>query len=774
MQSTNGAALVAEAGDPSSEHPAADRRWPAREPSEDSWLRETAAVLWRRKALLLVTIGLVTLATSVAVHQITPRYTATTRILVGVPETNVIDVQDLVRGLRADRATLASEVMIVTSRALAAKVAAKLDLVNEPAFNPKLRPRRRSPALLGSLLQVLNPLRWIPEEWRAMLPGARAAAPPPPTPEEVERRTRAAVAARVKGAVSARVQGRSRVIAVTARSTDPKLAAAVVNTLSDLYLLEQLEAKFEATRRASDWLSERVQDLRGQVEASERAVEEYRQAHGLVQGRHATVTEQQISEINTQLILARAQTAGAGARLSQVQTLVQSESGFDSIAEVLASPLIARLREREADVARRAAEMATELGPRHPKMINIQAELSDLGTRLEAEIEKVVRGLRAEVEVAQTRERTLERDLNNLKSEAAQLNTALGQLRVLEREAATNRALFDSFLSRWEETGRQDEIQHPDARILSYAEVPRRPSSPRKNRIIAMAMAFSVFLGTVLVFLIEQLDNSFRSTEQIERMAGVGTLALVPWLTRRRTKGAMPVGYVLEKPASSFAESLRTLFTGVLLSGVDQEVKSILVTSSLPGEGKTTVAVALARLLAHGGRKVLLLDADLRRSGVARTLDLPNETGLIQLLGTQEEVAREDAIQHDPASSLHILTRGRGSVPSPSDLFETARMETLLSALRDAYDLIVIDSPPVHVAADTRVLARLADRTVFLVRWSKTRRNVALHGLKLMGEAGANLAGIALSMVNMRRHARYGYADSGYGTSRAYRHYYAE
>ena len=780
MRATDGVPPPAAAGYPAADRLAADRRWPAGGPSEDRWPREFAAQLWRHKAIILVTIGLVTLAAYLFVNQITPRYSAKTKILVGVPKTNVLDVEDVVRGLRTDRATIESEVLVLTSRTLAAKVAAELDLVDEPAFNPKLRPRRRSLDLLGSLRSVLNPRRWIPEEWRAMLSGADPAEPPPPpTPEEIERRTRAAVTARVMGAVSARVQGRSRVIVVTARSTDPKLAAAVANTLSDLYLLEQLEAKFEATRRANDWLNERVGDLRRQVEASERAVEEYRRAHDLVEGKHATVNEQQISEITTQLILARTKTAEAGARLRQIRTLVTSERGVESAAEVLASPLINRLREQEAEVARRAAEMATELGPRHPEMINIKAELADLRVGIEAEVEKVVRGLDNESEVARVREQTLERNLEDLKAEAAESNTAQGRLRVLEREAAANRTLFDTFLARWKETGRQDEIQHPDARILSYAEAPRRPSSPKKRRIVGAALVFSVVLGVLLVFLIEQLDNGFRSAEQIESMAGVGTLALVPLLTRLRLKRTTPAGYVLDKPASSFAESLRTLYTGVLLSAVDAEARSILITSSLPGEGKTTLCIAMARLLARGGRRVLLLDADLRRSGVTRMLELPNEAGLIQLLGARGEML-EDVVQQDPGSGLHVLAAGRGSVPSPSDLFESDRMKALLSALRDAYDLIVIDSPPVHVVSDARILTRLADKTVFVVRWSKVRREVALLGLKQIVEAGANLAGVVLSMVNVRRHARYGYADSGYyygygyGVSRAYRRYYTE
>ena len=527
----------------------------------------------------------------------------------------------MLRGLHINRAQLESEMQVLTSRSLIAKVVDKLDLVNEPEFNPRLRPPSRS--LLHQWFPEigLDPLGWIPERWRVALsgrPGSAEPPPPPPTPEEIEQQVRRAAVARVRSSLSVRIEGRSRVIEVTARSLNPKFAASLANTLVDLYLLEQLEAKFEATRRAAAWLNDRVRDLRRQVEASERAVEEYRREHGLIESKDTTVTEQQVAEINTQLILARTKTAEAGARLRQIRSLLTSERGVESAAEVLASPLIQSLRERETDVTRRAAEMATEYGPRHPKMINVKAELDDIRERIEAEVEKIVHGLDNELEVARIREQTLDRNLENLKAEAAKLNTFQGSLRVLEREAAANRTLFDTFLSRWKETGRQEEIQHADARIISHAEAPVRPVSPRKVRIVGVALGFSVFLGIFLVYLIEELDSGFRSSEQIESMTGYGVLSLVPLLTRLRLKRNQPVTYAMDKPASSFAEALRTLYTGILLSNVDTAPKSLLITSSLPEEGKTVISAAMARLLARSGRRVLLIDADLRRGQIAQ------------------------------------------------------------------------------------------------------------------------------------------------------------
>ena len=590
---------------------------------------------------------------------------------------------------------------------------------------------------------------------------------PPPTQEEIERRTRANVITALQEAVSVRVHGRSRVIDVTATSVQPKLAAAIVNTLADLYLVDQLEAKFEATKRATDWLNERVQDLRGQVAASESAVEEFRRRTGLTQSKDTTVTRQQISEINTQLILARAQTAEAGARLSQIRSLVESAGGVESAAEVLASPLIQRLREREADVARGVAEMSTEYGKRHPKMINAKAELEDIRTRIEVEVAKVVRGLENEVEVARARERTLQRNLDQLKRESGRLKSSEGQLRVLEREAVADRALFDTFLARLKETGQQDGIQQADARIISRADVPAEASSPNKKLIIAGALAFSALLGVLLVFLLEHLDHGFRSSEQIESMTGASTLSLVPLLTVMRLKRSKPTDYVLNRPASAFAESLRTLHTGILLSGLDDAPKSVLITSSAPQEGKTTVATAMARLIARSGRKVLLLDGDLRRARTRSLLGLNGAYGLIAALG--QHSALEDCIQHDETSGLHVLAT-EGNVPNPPEVLGSQQMVALMVSLERTYDLIIMDSPPVLVVSDARILSRLADRTVFIVRWGETKRETVKLALKQLVESGADVAGIVLSMVNIRKNAQYGYADSSYyyGSARSY------
>ena len=735
----------------------------------ENWLRGFFDRLRRGRAIIAAVTVLGLLAALLYLLQVTPSYSARAKILVGLPKQNVINVEQVLQSIRTDRSTIESEIEVIRSRSLAEKVVDKLGLVDEPAYNRRLRPPRRS------LLSLLNPLNWIPDQWRAPLVGRDAAAAAPVSEEERARRTRWAVTSAVMGSVTARISGRSRVIVVTVRSADPELAAAVANAFAELYLVEQLERKFEATQRANDWLSTRVDELREQAEASELAVEAHRRQHGLIQSNDTTATEQQISGAMTQLIAARAKTAEAEARLRQIRSLLDS-GRVESASDVLASPVIQKLREQETNVARQAAEMATVYGAQHPDMINIRAELEEVRGNLEVEVGKIFRSLENEMEVARFRELSLEGDLERLKDDMERLNDAQGRLRVLEREAAANRTLFDSFLSRWKETGNQEEIQYADARILSQALVPRAPSSPRTFQVAGAALVFSLVLGILLVYLVESLDSGFRGVEQVERLTGFGVLSSTPKISVANG-GDSPVDYLLEKPASAFAESFRTLHTSLKLTAGEGIGKIILIASSIPEEGKTTVAVSLARILAQTGSRVLLVDADLRRNQVAEVLGLEGKEGLIGCL-TSENKALSDCLQRDEAGGMDVIASGGSKVPNSADLLRSQQAKNLFAACERQYDHVIVDSPPTQMLSDSRVLIDMADRVVFVIRWASTRREMAMSGLQNLAKAGANIAGVVLNLFEVRASARYGYYDYsygyGYGRAQHYARYYTD
>lgn len=715
----------------------------------------------RRKGVLLSSIVLITLATAVAVFQLTPRYTASAKLILDTRETNVVEIEQVLGGLEGDSAAMESERQVLVARGLARKVVEKLDLLKVPEFNTSLKP--------PSFLSQMNPLTVLPESWRRALRRSSGNEQSITEEERQERLVQSGVD-RLLAALEVEPEGKSRVLTVSATSEDPRLAQKIANTLVDFYLADQVETKLAATRDAAAWLNEHVEELRDQVEASESAVEEYRNQVGLTKGKDVGMASQQVSEINTQLILARAKSAEASARLRQVERLRKSPAGVGSAAEVLASPLIQRLREQEAQIERRAAEMATEFGPKHPKMININAEILDLRAKIESEVDRVVAGLRNELDVARTRERLLERNLNELRTEVSELDSAQIRLRALEREAAANRALFSTFLERLKETSQQPELQKPDARIISRASTPASPSFPKTRPFIAMGFLSSLIIGIVLIFVIENFDPGFRSSEQIEQLLGSRTLTLSPLLTGWKALRTPPQEYVISKPASAYSESLRTLYTGLMLTDKDDRPRAILVASSLPREGKTTLAASLARLMALSGKKVLLVDADIRGRQLAASLGLKNRPGLADLLMAKGDVPPKKVIQADTKTSLDFISAG-SRASSPPDLFASARMKRIFASLREEYELIVVDSPPILAVSDARILARLTDRALFLIQWAATRREVARMALKSFQQSGADIAGVVLTKVNVRKHAQYGYGDSGIYHGRLRRYY---
>lgn len=728
-------------------------------------LREMIRKIWRRKGTLVGVTVIGTLIATLILFQLTPKYTSMATVMIDPRESQVLDIQAVLSGMPADQETIESEIEVLMSRRLAERVIQKLALYRSPEFNARLRPVSGTRKILRSL----NPKSLVPDsmlEWMNL-----ASTGPGLTEEQILGKERIGIIDAHLDKLDVKRVGRSRVIAISVTLANPALAASVANGVADLYIVEQLEAKFDATRRATEWLNDRLAGLRDAVQKSEQAVELYRRTSGLVEGKGVTFASQQATELNSQLILSRSKRAEAQARLQQVERLISASSSVDSVAEVLASRLIQQLRGQEADIQRKAAELSQEFGEKHPKMINIRAEVVDLRRKIGAEVNKIVQGLRNEVAVARARENEMVSNMRGLESRVAGLNQRQVQLRALEREANANRTLYETFLNRFKETNEQQEFQRPDARVISSADTPNAPSAPKTTILLVVAFVLSAGFGLALVFILETLDKGFRSMDDIEAGTGVPAVGLVPALSGLSSMGKEPQAIILEKPNSAFAESVRALHASILLSNVDQPPKTVLMTSSLPSEGKTSLSLSLTRLVARtGSKRVVIIDCDLRRPLVHRHLGMDIGPGLVQLMA--EEASLEDVLRRDEPSGAYVLTAG-GTPANPTDLITSEHFAQLLENLKSMFDLIVIDSSPVLAVSDSRILSRMADKTIFVVRWAETRREVVRLGLKQILEAGGDLAGVVLSMVNVKKHARYGYGDSGYYYGR-YRKYYSD
>ncbi|MBX3504017.1 MAG: polysaccharide biosynthesis tyrosine autokinase [Parvibaculum sp.] len=709
--------------------------------------------------ILSVTFGLTALVMAVVFQQ-TPLYTANAQVLLDRQKMQVTDMEAVMSGLPADSATVDSEVEILLSRTLAERVVDRLDLMKDTEFNAALRE--------PSAIRWLDPRLWIREAI------ALVSASPAPVSEEARARAeRDAVIDTVLSRLEVTRQRLTYVINVSVLSENPGKAARIANAFAENYILDQLEAKFDATRQANEWLSQRLGELRQQVQDSERAVEIFRTEQGLESlGSGVTVSEQQLSELNAQLILARTSLAEARAKYDRARQIRTSGGAIESMADVVQSGTISSLRQKQAELARELANLSSRYGPRHPEVVNAEAQRRDIDVQIGAEISRIIGSLQNNVSVAETRVASLQQSLREIRGETGEGNQAMVQLRELEREAAANRAVYESFLNRFKETSQQQDLQAPDSRVISVATAPLAPSHPRKALAFALALVLSTILGVGLAFLLEHLDNGIESGSDVEQQLGLPHLVSVPATPAEKgpdRKVMSPQDYLVAKPLSAFSEALRSLRSVLQLSNVDNPPKVILFTSALPDEGKTTTASGFARAAAASGLKVVLVDCDLRHPSVHKAFGLSRpETGLVELLAERLDVA--NVTVKDEKTGLDILPIATGTA-NPPDLLASTQMRLLLDRLRENYDLVVLDSAPVLPVSDSRVLARIADETVFVVRWNATPRDAAQAALRELRLFDASIAGVVLAVVDTARQAKYGYGDGGYYYGKYSRYY---
>jgi len=727
-------------------------------------LLAVARVLWRRKGLIIGTVLALTAVVAVVTLLLTPKYSASAYIMIDPGQTKIVDaVEAVVAGAMADAATIESEARVLQSRSLADRVIAKLDLEKNPEFNTSLAPPGILDPYVGPAKAALSNAVAAGKRWIGLGPQQIA------TEEDPERALRAQVIDNFLGDLDVSIDGRSRVIAATFSSQSPTTAAKVVNTLADLYIVAQLEAKYDAAKTASQWLNGRLTDLRQQVEASEAAAEKYRAEHGLIANKDVMISTQEATDVSAQLALAHSQRAEAEARLHEMQSVIDKPDGVAATAGVLNSGLIQNLREQEAEVQRKVSDLAAKLGPKHPDLTSAKAELAQIRAKIATEVGKIVEGLKNEVTAARARESSLSASLDSVKGQAGQQNQSEVKLRALDREATASRTLLETFLQRAQETNSQESYQQADAHIVSKADVPQNPTFPKKTLMVTAGFLASTIIGVLVALFFELTDQSFRSEEQLEQVLGLASFGLIPSLKHSWGKSKRASAYVVQHPASAYVEAMRNLYTGLRVSNGDHLPRTVLITSSLPNEGKTTVAASLASLLAAAGLKPIIVDTDLRKPTLHHALGIGLEPGLADHL--LKALPLESVVQHDKATGIDAIAAGR-TVANPPDLLGTDQMKQLLARLGETYDTVILDSAPLLAVSDARILVRMVDKIVFLVRWSDTSRNTALRGMNQIVAAGDNLAGTMLTMVDFEAYAKYRYGTFGQYYRRI-EHYYA-
>ncbi len=719
--------------------------------------------LRRRSRMMLAVFLLTFAAVAIFTFQLTPVYSAASSVVVNTRDQRVIDIGAVVSGLPADTAMLDTEVEILRSRSLIGKVVSRLNLVENPEFNPnKVKLTGTDKNIAGFKTFVSGLFGLNPKD------SARAL-----TPEEIaeaEESEFAWVVSNVQSALTVNRVGVTYIVEIYAKSKDRKMAAALANTVADVYLSNQLDQKFEATRRAQEWLNSNADDLRKEVREAESKVSEHMSRTGLTTAAGSTLVEQQIRDVNAELTTATAELAQKRARLQNVQNRVAQGANVDTIAEALSSVNISDLRRQQAEVQRRKAELEQKYLPSHPDVQKVNSELADLNRQVDAELRRIVSSLEQDVVIAREEVAAHQSALNRLKGELSGNSVDAVRAAELQREADASRKLLEEFVSRSKETSQLEDITTADAMINARAPVPGEPSFPNVPLSLALGFLLGAAFAGLAGLLAELLDNYISTAEEAEALTGMPYIGHVPLLHASNSfvkDKVSPADYLVEKPHSAFAEAFRHMRASIMFADLDKAAKTVAIVSSLPDEGKTSVTFCLGRISAMSGTKTIVIDGDLRRRQLTEVSGQDHESGLLEYLFGEARLA--DVIRTDAATGLHIMPLSNRR-HTPRDVFGSRAFDALLAMLQQSYDLIIIDTGPIMLMAETRVVTSKVDQVVLAARWRKTPKGVLRDTVKTLRDFHANVTGVVLTFVDLRKKAHHSYSAAAY---KGYNKYYS-
>ncbi|HEV2673903.1 MAG TPA: polysaccharide biosynthesis tyrosine autokinase [Aliidongia sp.] len=682
------------------------------------------ALLWRRRWIICATVLAAMVLAVLIGKQLTPRFTADGAVVVATRKMSIPELETLITPT-GDQALVRSEMAVMSSRIVLEAVADKLHLDQVPEFNPRLKPKD------DSLWAEINPIPIV----QGLMRGHQTA-----VGDE-----RAAIHDDVLNTLAHNLDlvndGRDYVISITYKSENPEVAANVVNSLIQTYLSQYISENRAATVEANQSLDARGEDLRKQMVAAEQSVQDFTNKTGLLVTPGGTIAGQQVAELNGQLSTARADRAAAEAKYNQA--IDAKQSGIAANTDVLASPVIQQLRGQEAEAARNQSDLQTRVGPNHPDMKAANKQVAGLQSAISREIDKVVSSLKGQVDVTRAREASLVQQIAVLNGKATASTAAQDKLQRLNDDAQSKRKVYDEFMLRIAQTAKPQDHQTANARMISAAFVPLHPSSP-KITLMAMLAGFAAGLVAIAgAILYAQLDHGFETLEQVRTVTGLPGLAAIP-MVRNLGRKRLPHRYVVDHPTSPVAETLRAFRAKLRWASEGRALKTILVSSAVPGEGKTSFALSFARLAARDGCRVLLIECDFRRPTLETILPPPSRPGQPSFL--DDPAGWRDWIGIDDLTGLNYLTATEES-GRLAPMLEADGLGAILRDARREYDYIVVDSPPIMRVPDAMLLARSVDAVALVVSWKRTRQRLVREALRRLALDPDMPTGIILSKV---------------------------
>ncbi len=712
------------------------RIYPELNPQE-SVLGDYARVLLKRKWTILACLFTIFSVVAIASLKMTPVYEASGSIAINKPDSGLNFNNSPTFNLDYyDPTELDTEVKILQSDLLALQVVKELGLDRRSEFGGKTAP------LPSSLDLAPDPLQADPVRTSALL-------------------------ANFRGNLKVSLAPNTKIIEVHFRSPDKELAANVVNTLMSTYTENNFKSRFDSTMQASDWLSKQLVDLQMKVETSQEKLVRYQKEHEILGiDEKQNITTAKLDELNKALTAAESERMDKESvyrlvRSGDTDTIASAAAVLDAsgAGTQAASGLLESLRTKEADLKLQAADLNTQFGPAYPKLAQLNNQITEIDAQILAETKKLAGKIRGQYMAALQRENMLHDALEKQKQEENKLNESAIEYSILKRDLESYRQLYEGLMEKMKEAGVSAGLKSNNFRIVDVARVPTYPVEPNVPRNLAFAFMLGLTSGIGLAFLLEGLDNTVRTTEQAQMISGLPPLGMIPMGSRATRDGANPKRLVIAtskeavelvtqvRPQSQMAESYRALRTSLLLSNLGAPPKVIMITSALPQEGKTTTSINCAVVLAQKGIRVLLIDADLRRPSIHKTLGMGPRSGLSNVL-TGSATLQQAITRSAVLPNLSVLPAGTPP-PNPAELLASTNMRDVLEELRGQYDHIVVDTPPTLSVTDAVVLSPRADAIVLVIRSGQTTKHALRRSRDVLMQVNAKVSGVLLNAVDL-------------------------
>ena len=539
-------------------------------------------------------------------------------------------------------------------------------------------------------------------------------------------------------------------------STDPKLAALIVNTVAKAYMDEVLDIRMGSSQYALKWLTEKAEEERARLQKSEQALQEYMRDKDIATLENKlTMFPERVSEVATKLAAAESKRKELETLYAQVKGLANNPEAVENLPAVASDPTIQSLRSQILTTEQTIMEYQKKYGQKHPAMVTAMGDLKILKEKKLEQIRRVIESIKNEYELARASEENFRRFAGQTKAETLSIGEKFIQYGVLKREVETSRQLFDAIITRIKEQGVTQDIQTINAWVIEKAEVPKSPTTPNTGKNILLGLIAGLIGGVGLAFFIDYLDNTIKSPEEIDSRFGMPVLGMVELLNPE--KG--PIEEAVRKdPRSHIAENYRVIRTNILLSSAEKHPKNIVITSTSPQEGKTATAVNLAAILAQSGGPVLIMDADLRRPRIHKIFGIDNKAGLSTYLAGASDISFASS---SLLPNLSIVPAGP-LPPNPSELLGSNRMKELIASLEEKFDFIIWDSPPLFTVAESLVLCKMMNGTIFVTRAGKTTYEELGQGLKALSDIGARCFGVVINGLDLKESNRYYHRYYGY------------